>query len=231
MKLRLLKWVIPLFCLGCFDAREELGQQSQSAKPPSTISFADRLLEIAKNYQSYQVMDRWARWAPGLCLPITSEGVKGIRPKAPEISASTDTATHGRKLYYMFASKVTPAKEGGVAYVVKGKPSPVGQAIVKEAWTPEECNSKDVPLSVARNNDSFCDSAYADGKCYRAKEKSALFIMFKLDPKTPGTDEGWVYGTVTPDAKKILSVGKVESCMKCHQEAPHDRLFGLPGDK
>ena len=55
--------------------------------------------------------------------------------------------------------------------------------------------------------------------------------MFKLDPQTPDTDEGWVYGTVTPDGKKVTSAGKVESCMKCHQRAPHDRLFGLPTDR
>jgi hypothetical protein len=51
--------------------------------------------------------------------------------------------------------------------------------------------------------------------------------MFKLDPKTPGTDEGWVYGTVTADGKTVTSAGRVASRMKCHQEAPHDRLFGL----
>jgi hypothetical protein len=52
--------------------------------------------------------------------------------------------------------------------------------------------------------------------------------MFKLDPKTPGTDEGWVYGTVSADGKQVTSAGRVESCMRCHQKAPHDRLFGLP---
>jgi hypothetical protein len=51
--------------------------------------------------------------------------------------------------------------------------------------------------------------------------------MFKLEPGTPGTDAGWVYGTVTPDGKQVTSAGRVESCMGCHQDAPHDRLFGL----
>jgi hypothetical protein len=51
--------------------------------------------------------------------------------------------------------------------------------------------------------------------------------MYKLDAKTPGTDEGWVYGTVTPDGKDVTCAGRVASCMGCHADAPHDRLFGL----
>jgi hypothetical protein len=51
--------------------------------------------------------------------------------------------------------------------------------------------------------------------------------MLKLDPTTSGTVAGWIYGTVTPDGKTVTSAGKVESCMKCHEEAKGDRLFGL----
>ena len=50
--------------------------------------------------------------------------------------------------------------------------------------------------------------------------------MVKLDPATPGTDEGWVYGTVSPDGKAVGAAGRVASCMKCHAEAKSDRLFG-----
>src|SRR5436190_351218 len=64
-------------------------------------------------------------------------------------------------------------------------------------------------------------------KLFKATKQADLFIMFKLDPKTPGTDNGWVYGTVTPDGKTVTSAGRVESCMKCHQDAKADRLFGL----
>jgi hypothetical protein len=65
-----------------------------------------------------------------------------------------------------------------------------------------------------------------ENRLYRPKEKSDLFIMFKLNPGTPETDEGWVYGIVTADRKKVTSAGRVASCMSCHLEAPHDRLFG-----
>ena len=52
--------------------------------------------------------------------------------------------------------------------------------------------------------------------------------MVKLDPSTPDTDAGWVYGTVSADGKQVNASGRIASCMKCHQQAKHDRLFGLP---
>jgi hypothetical protein len=61
--------------------------------------------------------------------------------------------------------------------------------------------------------------------------QSDLFIMLKLDPNATNTDDGWVYGTVTPDAKTVTSAGKVASCMKCHVDAKTDRLFGLPNGR
>jgi hypothetical protein len=63
---------------------------------------------------------------------------------------------------------------------------------------------------------------------YQGTTVAGLFIMTKLDPQTPRTDNGWIYGTVDADLKTVTSVGKVASCMKCHRDAPYDRLFGLP---
>ena len=41
--------------------------------------------------------------------------------------------------------------------------------------------------------------AFAEGKAYKTGAAAPLFVMVKLDPKTPGTDQGWVYGTTTAD--------------------------------
>jgi hypothetical protein len=51
--------------------------------------------------------------------------------------------------------------------------------------------------------------------------------MAKVKTSGPGTDEGWIYGTVTSDGKAVTSAGRVESCMTCHQTGTVDRLFGL----
>ena len=64
-------------------------------------------------------------------------------------------------------------------------------------------------------------------KVYKAAKQGDLFVMTKLDPKSPGTDEGWVYATLSPDGKKLTSAGMIESCMQCHRETKTDRLFGL----
>lgn len=42
-------------------------------------------------------------------------------------------------------------------------------------------------------------------RAYRTDKLQGLFIMLKQDPGTPGTDEGWVYGTVSADGKTVTS--------------------------
>ncbi len=151
-------------------------------------------------------------------------------------SASKDTQTHGRKLYSIFAK--IRSHEFYVGHV--------GQVVVKESWVPEEVadkgqsleaisrkvkihakDDKDSTQTVERE-DRYVPYVRKDGRLYHAAKKGPLFIMYKMDPKTPGTDEGWVYGTVTADGKDVTSAGRVESCMNCHRKAPDDRLFGLP---
>jgi hypothetical protein len=61
-------------------------------------------------------------------------------------------------------------------------------------------------------------------------QKNGLFIVMRMGPSTPNSDEGWVYGTVTADGTKVTSAGRVQSCMECHVGAPHERLFGLKSD-
>ena len=66
------------------------------------------------------------------------------------------------------------------------------------------------------------------GTGFRATDPAGLYIMFKLDPSTPETDEGWVYATITPDGQ-VTSAGRVGSCMGCHEtSATHERLYGVP---
>jgi len=209
--------------------------QSASApdEKPKSQPFHDQLLDIAKNYISYGRVDDEMRWAPTACRPPTDP-----KPGVARFSESADKDTHGRKLYSVFAKNGTTYQN-----LEKGKPVAVGQVLVKESWVPEEVTdpkqkqeiivhkSKDKGDKSLDRGDHFLPYATKDGKTYHAAKQSELFIMFKMDPKTPDTDEGWVYGTVTPDGKKVTSAGKVESCMKCHQDASHDRLFGMPQKK
>jgi hypothetical protein len=199
--------------------------------PAASKPFAERLLEIARTYPKYGRVDDLYRWAPQDC--------RVPPPAAARFSASADTATHGQKLYSVFARQREPY--ANVARTI----SPVGQAIVKESWVPEEVTAEKEPFQpVVRTlrldegeqtpasgrtvRDVFLPYARKGDKVYRAARQADLFIMFKVEPETPGTDAGWVYGTVTADGKRVTSSGRVAACMRCHQEAPHDRLFGLP---
>jgi hypothetical protein len=185
-------------------------------------AFHDKLLQVAKEYRGYELVDGTGRWSPVACsLPFSAPVAR--------FSASKDEETHGRKIYLLYARQVVDIR----SYVQPGKPAAVGQVVVKESWKPEAIDpkeEKDLPAFKEFGNRGV-PSAREDGKTYYATEKKGLFVMLKLDPKTPGTDDGWVYGTVTPDGKRVTSAGKVASCMRCHQQARNDRLFGLPKDK
>jgi hypothetical protein len=199
------------------------------AQPPD---FTAQLLRIAKDYESYGRVDDETRWAPWLCrMPM---------PSMARVSESDDDTMHGQKLYYVFA------KNRDQYLALSGKHAqPVGQILVKESWRPEQV-TLDQPPDTYRDRvtamsakepgqlpnlylgGSFFPYVKKDGAVYHAQEKSGLYIMMKFDPATPGTDNGWVYGTVTADGQMVTSSGRVGSCMKCHQDAQHDRLFGLP---
>jgi hypothetical protein len=159
---------------------------------PRRPGFEYCLLEIARSYESYGRVDDEFRLANADCRAAVA-----TEPDLP-ISSSNDLATHGRKLYRLYAKEQTDSG----SYIVAGEANPVGQVVVKESWTLEP-----------------------------PREKAELFIMYKLDPETPDTDEGWVYGTVTGDGAALISGGRLASCMSCHLEAPHDRLFGLPHER
>ncbi|MDJ0523079.1 MAG: cytochrome P460 family protein [Planctomycetota bacterium] len=171
--------------------------------------FHAALLAAVKAYGDYGNLDDHMRWAPTLCR---------IPPVQIRESASEHEDTHGRKLYWLHA-KDRPA----YLAASKGKAQPVGQVLVKEAFhvvagegEVKELGGQPVYTTVMR-----------DGKPFHAGEREALYIMLKLDPKTEGTDGGWVYGTVTANDLIVTSAGKVASCMACHTENTTDRMFGL----
>jgi len=210
-------WLICALALalhGCRNTAPETTPATTSPVETNDASFHEEFLAIAAEYQSYGRVDDEARWAPYLC--------RGPLPAVPRMSESEQARTHGRKLYSLFAKDrrayVDPA----------GAPDPVGQVIVKESWYPERVDSEMVAdEGMTRHSPPMKELVIADGQLYRTGARGPLFIMYKLPPETPSTDEGWVYGTVDTDGK-VTSAGRVGSCMACHVDAPNDRLFGLP---
>ena len=133
-----------------------------------------------------------------------------------------DGATHGRKVYYVFTkSRLDYFRTVGATG--PASPSPPGQAIVKESWTAEPAE----PARGSANPAGDPSLVMSEGRYFRAGKKSDLFIMTKVDASAPGTDGGWIYGTVSADGKTVIAQGQIAACAGCHQGAPHDKLFGL----
>lgn len=221
-------------CCGVDSSAVSRAGDPSKEGPTAEPRFHDQLKKIAAEYRDYGRVDDEMRWAPYLCrMPM---------PGVARVSASKDDRTHGQKLYSLFVKD-----RNAYLQLDPKKPVPVGQVLVKQSWLPEEVAGRkpEVPEriilqetikepttkkekpSLALDANHFWPYARKDGKVFRATKQADLFIMVKLDPSTPGTDNGWVYGTVTADGKTVTSAGKVESCMKCHQDAKADRLFGL----
>ena len=110
-----------------------------------------------------------------------------------------------------------------------------GQVVVKQSWIPELVPDADAalppdPLHEATRHQrrpllSVTRRATAASI---APARRPAFIMFRLDPATPDTDEGWVYATVSP-AGQVTAAGRVACCMGCHEtSATHERLYGVP---
>jgi hypothetical protein len=229
-----MRMIAPVLCLalvaGCAAPTEPAAPSDGEPEYINLEKFHKPLEKIGREYEQYQRVENFPRIAPppgvggcighGMIEDVPSRGRPEFSAASDPkgyiaMSESRDRSTHGGKLFWVFARKTKQQTYTDV-------PASVGQAVVKEAWIPE----------LVKEDEFYgpYETVAADGKRYRAGKKSGLFIMFKMDPRTPDTDEGWVYGTLTPDGRTVTA-GRVAACMKCHEGAPHERLFGLPGSK
>jgi len=228
-------------CLAPFSNDEPPPDKGATAQPTPVSApnrFSDRIAEIARSYESYSLPHKEMRATGFICDFNPSRFISGLvsANQTAKVSRSSDESTHGKKLYFLFLDPASVERDSSP----NSAPHPVGQVVVKEAWHPELVPGGEMPrgehtisrkLKVRRGEKwveetlDFEPYVEHEGKLYHASKKSGLFIMYKMDPKTRGTDEGWVYGTATADGPFVLSAGRIESCIKCHKNAPHDRLF------
>lgn len=212
-------------CGGSVDIEPEPGGRhrpgaARAIQPSDEVRA--RLLEIAGTYDwdhRYPRVDDRPHFAPGPCV-----STKWTEPKPIAVirrSGAPDGDLHGRKLYFLHAMNYEAylhPKEGPDAK------SPVGQVLIKESWSAQELPHGEKPprRSVTEN-----------GRVYTLGQMLDLFIMMKVDPATPNTDEGWIYAVVSPRPEaKVIEAGALELCAGCHRTAPHDRVFGpFPVDR
>jgi hypothetical protein len=220
--MRCFAWILPLMLLGCGRRPET---SPTAVAEPQDPEFEKEILGAAQGYRAFGRVDDEMRWAPYLC--------RQPEPSRARLSDAAGSA-HARKLYFVFArNRMEYVKMPGAG--VRQSP---GQVIVKEAWVPEVVpglSPEQARLRVATEGDvrsgSFVPYAAREGKVYHAARPAGLFIMLKTSPDRPGTDDGWVYATTSADGRTVTSSGRLTSCMTCHRDAPHDRLFGLTAER
>jgi hypothetical protein len=218
--------------------RPSTHRQSSPPWPPKTTpAFHAQLLTIARDYKRWNRADDAPHLAPELCA---APKIKTFDPSPVRLSASTDTTSHGQKLYFLYSTDPFAydayTRQSPEAFAANPNPPYVGLTLVKESWTAHITDPPPLPVpgSLASltkrdsQNRPFIDFTSHDGKLFTIDQQRELFVMLYLGPDAPNTDAGWIYGTVTPDASAVTSAGKVASCMGCHQTAPRGRLFGLP---
>ena len=181
--------------------------------------FVDEIAKAAASYKPWGRIDERPNIAPGLCrMPMRED--YGV---ASHVRQSKE-GPHGTKLYYLWASNRAYAALPQVALED-------GFTIVKESFAatpvaPASAGTERIQLGGVPSPIRWVETDH--GKLF-AGAPTGLYVMKKL-ATTDGTDEGWIYGTVAPTGE-VTSAGRVESCMGCHEAAPHGRLFGLQPTK
>lgn len=197
------------------------GDGDPAATAPVVLDarFVPLVASAFRDYKPWGRVDDELRWAPFLCrLPL---------PGRARMSAADDGG-HARKLYSVFAKQ-----RDRYPLVQEGTPmsTPAGQVLVKESYYPEPVDKTPPPEgsdpSAPIEADHFDPYARDGDRLYRAARFAGAYVLLKLSPETAGTDAGWVYGTVTSEGE-VTSAGLVASCMQCHVDAHHERVFGLP---
>ena len=190
------------FAVGRRAVVEAAGAEELDAGMVQTLALA------AADYQQFPRVTGTMRQAPTDC-----------KMPAPRAMLSRAEAAHGGKLYMLFARLAK-----GEQYVVPGSPAAIGETLVKEAW--EAVPGPATAQTPAGERYGAIPIAVDGAQQHHAGAFAGLFVMHRLAEDTPGTDRGWLYGTL--DANGVVTaVGALASCVKCHQDATEDRRFGL----
>lgn len=196
-----------------------------SAAGQTGFDASARIRAVAQAYRTFGRVDDEVRWAPADC-------------RAPEPSrarVSRAEAEHDRKVYFVYASdRLAYFRLSGTR---RGRPR-VGFTVVKESFTPRELAQDPGEIGGAVRGEipghpqRLLESAHfraepdAQGRVVGPGEPAGLFVMHYVGTRVRGSDDGWIYGTVSTSGE-VTAAGRIESCMGCHRSAPHARLFGL----
>lgn len=188
-----------------------------SAAPDPQL--AKIIKKAATDYQKWGRVDERPNIAPDLCrAPTPADYGQAAKVRLSE----AEDGPHQKKLFYLWASDRLAYEKMRIAN---------GFAVVKQSFTAKpHARGKaktvnDAPFLRSPTPITWLETSHGALEIDQPKE---LFIMAKTS-ESQGTDQGWIYGTVSTDGT-VTSAGALATCMACHSEAPHGRLFGLPSD-
>ncbi len=211
--------MLMLAMTACTHPKSSTTPENTQSTAPKTTQVPDQpltdeqVLALLERFH-YRMTDLTsARWSPFLCsIQIMS------------MKSEADTSEHGRKAYFLWSNK--PGEYYDIA-ADELDSAPVGMTLVKESWTPVEGIEGVLPGLSSENMRYTTDPEVEEWGELALGEPYGLFLMHKLDPTTPNTDNGWVYATTNFEGTEVLEVGMIDSCISCHESAPHDRLYGV----
>lgn len=208
-----------------------------AAAEPIDPQFTETLRTAAASYREWGRVDELPNLAPMLCR--APSGLDYGYPSHVR-SSTAEEGPHGQKLYFLFAGHGRHSARD--MYSALGTESaqeiPVGFMIVKQSWTAVPSKQQPPPEPIDDMMEMSVDTPAPitwvehEGQRLETGEQAELFVMAKVGAHDmPGTDAGWIYGTLDAEGKIVTSAGLVQRCMDCHDAASHERLFGLQKTK
>ena len=199
MKFRCSMSLFALLCLLLF----------YSFKPKEPSIDDKTLLDIVAGYDKLPLFNYTVKMAAVDTRPYNPNDPIVYPPTTIFKSRSTDSTTHGGKVF-----RLRIKDDSNYAYDLA---QPTGQTIVMATYDYTQSRTTLGEGKSLKMNDSL-HLVPATPRNY--------YIMFKSNATDYKTDNGWVYGIVTPDGKKVLQKGLIASCMRCHSESKTDRTLG-----
>ncbi|MCY3002607.1 MAG: hypothetical protein NTV21_12465 [Planctomycetota bacterium] len=178
----------------------------QVEPPPDERAMREQVQRIARDFPTWGELNTALRVAPTDCrMPrVVNHG---------SLTASfAESGPHSTKLYRLYARD--PAAYRGV----ESGASQEGQVLVKQAFVAE-------PFEMSGPGDLPPDTVWTPHGTFRAGEAAGLFVMQRGTGGVSG-ESAWTYATVASTGE-ITALGRLETCIRCHRDAPYDGLFGL----
>lgn len=168
--------------------------------PAPDAGQIERVKAVADVYATrYQKIAPTLHVAPALCAAKPPSA-----PRPLMHSVSEDPWTHGKKLYYLFASNPDAYKRDGGR---EGTTQPADQVLVKESYVAVE-STFDPAEEMVGDGDKF----------WKKGARASLFVMARHEGH-------WEFGTVSPTGEIAVEGTATKACHDCHDSKP-DGLFG-----